>query len=115
MPRKESKEVSRANKPSPPRLAGDVLEGDRRVDRPANAEELSAETLLPEVLTSGLESSRADSAGDARQARIAQRAYEIAEARGFGAGAELDDWLQAEREIDAQYGAQQPPEDQFTG
>ena len=37
--------------------------------------------------------------GDARRAMIAQGAYFRAEHRGFAAGFELDDWLQAEREI----------------
>jgi hypothetical protein len=50
-----------------------------------------------------------------RDARIAKRAYELAEARGFAPGAELEDWLQAEREIAAQSAKQVPPEDQFTG
>lgn len=31
--------------------------------------------------------------------RIRQRAYEIHRARGGGSGQELDDWLQAEREL----------------
>ena len=31
--------------------------------------------------------------------RIAQRAYELYEQRGGQAGSELEDWLQAEREI----------------
>jgi len=31
--------------------------------------------------------------------RIAQRAYELYEQRGGRAGSELEDWLQAEREI----------------
>lgn len=31
--------------------------------------------------------------------KIAQRAYELYEARGGEAGHELEDWLQAEREI----------------
>jgi hypothetical protein len=31
--------------------------------------------------------------------RIAQRAYELYERRGGQAGSELEDWLQAEREI----------------
>jgi hypothetical protein len=33
--------------------------------------------------------------------RIRQRAYEIHQARGAAPGQELDDWLQAEREIKA--------------
>jgi hypothetical protein len=35
-----------------------------------------------------------------RRARIAAAAYLLAEARAFAPGRELDDWLQAEREID---------------
>ena len=37
-----------------------------------------------------------------RLARIAQRAHEIYDARGGHDGKDLDDWLQAEREIDAE-------------
>ena len=37
----------------------------------------------------------------AREQMIAERAYFLAEQRGFGDGAALDDWLAAEREIDA--------------
>ena len=36
----------------------------------------------------------------ARQEEIRRRAYEIYLARGQYSGCELDDWLQAEREID---------------
>jgi hypothetical protein len=40
-------------------------------------------------------------AGDpARRARIAIAAYYRAERRGFTPGRELDDWLEAEREVD---------------
>lgn len=35
-----------------------------------------------------------------RRQLIAQAAYFIAERRGFASGSELDDWLQAEAEID---------------
>lgn len=41
-----------------------------------------------------------------RQERIAIVAYRLAEQRGFAPGAELDDWLQAEREVDAEDGRQ---------
>jgi len=37
-----------------------------------------------------------------REQRIAVRAHQLAEARGFAPGRELEDWLQAEREVDAQ-------------
>ena len=36
-----------------------------------------------------------------RQLRIAQAAYYIAERRGFAPGNELEDWLQAEAEVEA--------------
>lgn len=45
-----------------------------------------------------------DSPAAARHARIALAAYLRAEARGFAPGGELDDWLQAEREVDGQLG-----------
>jgi len=38
---------------------------------------------------------------DARHRRISEAAYRIAEARGFASGSELDDWLAAERDVDA--------------
>ena len=36
-----------------------------------------------------------------RQRRIAEAAYRRAELRGFAPGYELDDWLEAEKEVDA--------------
>ncbi len=36
-----------------------------------------------------------------RYERIAESAYAYAEARGFAPGGEFDDWLRAEREVDA--------------
>jgi hypothetical protein len=36
-----------------------------------------------------------------RHERIAAKAYQLAEKRGFQPGGELDDWLQAESEVDA--------------
>ncbi len=36
-----------------------------------------------------------------RQALIADAAYYIAEKRGFGCGQEMEDWLLAEKQIDA--------------
>jgi hypothetical protein len=44
----------------------------------------------------------AESASEARQRRIARAAYLRAQARGFAPGEELQDWLQAERECDAE-------------
>lgn len=40
-----------------------------------------------------------------RREHIATAAYYMAERRSFAPGAEVDDWLQAEREIDSQNGA----------
>lgn len=39
-----------------------------------------------------------------RQQQIARAAYLRAEQRGFETGGELEDWLAAEREVDAQNG-----------
>ena len=46
-----------------------------------------------------------------RLARIAQRAHEIYVARGGQDGKAMDDWLQAEREVDAEIDIEQnrPP------
>lgn len=90
----------------------------RRVDpalnRPPNAAEQSPETLVPEIVTQELSGTTANTDAADRETRIAQRAYELAEARDFAPGAELEDWLQAEREITAQ-STQVAPEGQFTG
>jgi hypothetical protein len=72
------------------------------------ASETSISTGLPE------EPSAADSGSDvqirfvgeqlryrSREERIAESAYLYAEARGFEPGYELEDWLKAEREVDA--------------
>lgn len=98
-----------------------VVKVDPTLRRPANAEESVPEALVPDVVHTNLQQSEADSA-DAKTAapdrwqRIQSRAYEIAQARGFTPGAELNDWLQAEREIDGESSTEQvAPEDQFTG
>ena len=45
--------------------------------------------------------------------RIAKRAYELAAQRDFQPGHELDDWLQAEREIEAGPARNTPPDNPF--
>jgi hypothetical protein len=40
-------------------------------------------------------------AREGRHQKIQEAAYFLAEKRGFAPGHELDDWLEAEREIDA--------------
>lgn len=45
--------------------------------------------------------------------RIERRAYELAEQRGFAPGQEVEDWLQAEREIEAGPPRNTPPDNPF--
>jgi hypothetical protein len=45
--------------------------------------------------------------------RIEKRAYELAERRGFAPGQEMEDWLQAEREIEAGPARNTPPDNPF--
>jgi hypothetical protein len=73
------------------------------------ATETSAETVNQgatppaEVISSeGLQGREIPSFSDSREARIAEAAYWRAERRGFAPGHELDDWLDAEREVDDQ-------------
>lgn len=47
--------------------------------------------------------------------RIARRAYELAAERDFRPGHEMDDWLQAEREIEAGAPRNTPPDNPFDG
>lgn len=117
--------MARAKRSSP---TDSVVKVDPQLKRPQNADESVPETLVPDVVHTHLDRSEADASSDAQTAapdrwqRIQSRAYEIAQERGFTPGAELNDWLQAEREIDAQSivqsGAsarQAQPQDQFTG
>lgn len=46
-------------------------------------------------------------------AEIARRAYQLAAERGFAPGHEIDDWLQAEREIEAGPPRNTPPDNPF--
>jgi hypothetical protein len=86
---------------------------DPATQRAPNAEEASPETLVPDVVRTTL--TRETGASDVDRHRwITERAYELAAERGFAPGAELDDWLQAEREFDSKI-TQARPEDQFTG
>jgi hypothetical protein len=52
------------------------------------------------IKDSSLERREIPSYSDSREARIAEAAYWRAERRGFTPGGELQDWLEAEREID---------------
>lgn len=90
-------------------------QADPLVNRAPNADEQSPETLVSEIVHDDPPRSANSTVAVDREARIAHRAYELAEARGFAPGAALEDWLQAEREIDGNSVKQVPPEDQFTG
>lgn len=50
-------------------------------------------------------------APERRMNRIAKRAHELYEARGGAQGTALDDWLAAERQIDAEIDRAQEPTD----
>jgi hypothetical protein len=52
------------------------------------------------VSAEGLQGREIPSFSDSREARIAEAAYWRAERRGFAPGHELEDWLDAEREVD---------------
>jgi hypothetical protein len=104
--------------------ADNVVKVDPRLKRPPNAEESVPEALVPDVVHTRLNRADGDSTADTQAAapdrwqRIQRRAYEIAQERGFSPGAELNDWLQAEREFDGENGGATPqasPQDQFTG
>ena len=45
--------------------------------------------------------------------QIERRAYELAEQRGFAPGHEIEDWLQAEREVEAGPARNTPPDNPF--
>ena len=100
------------------RSQDNVVKVDPQLQRPANADESVPEALVPDVVRTKLQRGDEDGAANTvhadRWQRIQHRAYEIAQERGFQPGAELHDWLQAEREIDAAP-RQTKPEDQFTG
>jgi hypothetical protein len=54
------------------------------------------------ISADGLQERELPSFSDSREARIAEAAYWRAERRGFQPGNELNDWLEAEREVDSQ-------------
>ena len=91
---------------APPPVAGSVLENEQRATAArgektgtSNADTTYASTV--QVTHATLEQREIPSFSESREARIAEAAYWRAESRGFTPGRELDDWLEAEREIDA--------------
>ncbi|HSE11654.1 MAG TPA: DUF2934 domain-containing protein [Rudaea sp.] len=78
MKKQRSRESTAADKPSPASIAARV--------KPAA---VRSRSIMPEH--------RVDNG--TRRAMVAQAAYFRAEKRGFASGGEVDDWLEAEREI----------------
>lgn len=92
-----------------------VVKVDPRLHRPANAAESIPEALVPDVIHTDVQRA-VPGTTESRWQRIARRAYELAQLRGFAPGAELGDWLQAEKEFDdAEEQNQAAPENQMTG
>ena len=69
---------------------------------------------MPDIVHSSLQKTVSHGSSDLQE-RISQRAYELAARRGFAPGSEVEDWLRAEKEIQAAPAGQAAPEDQFTG
>lgn len=71
----------------------------------------SAQCGAPEFLAKASEDASPTglSAADTRQAWIRMAAYFRAAQRGFAPGREVEDWLEAEREIDRKYPIQREP------
>lgn len=98
------------------RKSDSVVKVDPRLHRPANADESVPEALVPDVVRTDVQQAPQPEMQQTRWARIARRAYELAQQRGFTPGAELSDWLQAEKEIDeAEQQKQAAPENQISG
>jgi Protein of unknown function (DUF2934). len=61
----------------------------------------------------GIEPKGAAAMSPDNHSKIAHRAYQLANARGFAPGRELEDWLQAEREVEAGAPRNTPPDNPF--
>ena len=86
--------TTRSKKPSKAAAADKGQSSGRNAAAPSN------ESIEAEVTSTLLERREIPSFSLSPEARIAEAAYWRAERRGFIAGRELDDWLEAEREID---------------
>ena len=90
---------------TPPPVGGSVLEDEdinRQEEQAATSERAQREPgeRSAQITGASLERREIPSFSDSREQRIAEAAYWRAERRGFQPGHELDDWLEAEREID---------------
>jgi hypothetical protein len=87
-----------AAKPSSSRPTKALMTSVSPNSLPRAAESKSNSGAKPDSL---LEHSPASVSADTRRTMIAEAAYYIAEQRGFGDGHDLEDWLLAEKRIDA--------------
>lgn len=83
---------SKPHKPQTPSvsLTTSASTPDSRTNIGSTPNSLLGSTLAPATATAQM-----------RQTMIAEAAYYIAEQRGFGSGREVEDWLLAEKQIDA--------------
>ncbi|MCE9576744.1 MAG: DUF2934 domain-containing protein [Deltaproteobacteria bacterium] len=75
-----------------------------REPTPARSRKTRSATVAPMIVrdeTATAETPEDPAERAARERLIAERAYLRAEQRGFAPGGEVEDWLAAEREIDA--------------
>ena len=87
-----------AAKPSSSRPVKALMTSVSPKSPPRAAESKSNSGAKPDSL---LEHSPAPVSADTRRAMIAEAAYSIAEQRGFSDGRDVEDWLLAEKRIDA--------------
>jgi len=85
-------------KPSSAKPAKAVMKSVSPISPPQVAELKPNSGARPDSL---LEHSPAPLAAETRRAMIAEAAYYIAEQRGFSGGRDVEDWLLAEKQIDA--------------
>jgi hypothetical protein len=77
-----------------------LIDGRRRGSKP---EEHVAARIMHFVRNLPADDCEADRVFSSRHAEIAAVAYSLAQARGFTPGHEVEDWLAAEREVDARW------------
>ena len=79
----------------------------RKIDKPTTSRKTRRATVAPHAVEAEPNAIAADDrtpvSADDRARMIAEHAYFLAAERGFTPGAELDDWLAAEREIDRRF------------
>ena len=95
---------NRPKQPTPPPVSTDAAPGREESSEPDEPAIASDITVLSDSLIR-------ESVPISRQRRIEQAAYRLAQQRGFEPGHELQDWLQAEKQIDDELSSSAPPRD----